>query len=183
MLLMTRRMIAVMLILVAVMASACEAVSQPTGDSKSDAQSASNYLPVLANVQTIQADSIQTALSSAAGGASLLSGNLIAAALVSRMDAMIACYRAVGAVDARVYVSVTPPAVGAVAVVNTTRAANNFTQCLLNPGARAESAGPTPCASTGTFVDLDNNFAYFYAATDTALCTQFETHFSRYSAQ
>ncbi len=158
-----------------------------TGDSASDPQAAQNLLPNLTGYNRTNADSITDAISAVSGGASLLSGNLLSAAAINRIDAMIQCYQDVGAVAANVYtqgdiasvVSGQLPRVGAVAVVNQDRAVNNFLNCAVGGGSglSAQSAEVEPCGGSGSKEYRGETIHYVYAATAPDFCQAVQAHF------
>jgi hypothetical protein len=166
-----------LLILLLLVVTACDAVGTPTGSS-TDIDSAQSVMPTIADYQSIEATSIQAALTTAGVGGSLATGNPIAAAAVTRIDQMITCYQSVGAVSARVYVRINPMTAGALAVVNEDRLAENLLACAVNPsGARSQSADE-PCGGTGRFTYQGSNFSYVYGASSQDLCNAFVTHFN-----
>ncbi|MBL8130432.1 MAG: hypothetical protein JNL42_01135 [Anaerolineae bacterium] len=160
-----------------------------TGDTANDASAVQRFIPNLTAMgyTSIEAQNVQTALSSVTGGASLITGNPAAAALVAQIDGMITCYRGVGALDARVYyqanianlVQGTMPSVGALAVINQDRIVNNFLSCALggNQGVGAQSAAPQVCSGSGQIVVDGETIAYVYAATNQELCNLMATPF------
>ena len=88
-------------------------------------------------------------------GGSLLTGNIVSAGAIVKLDNMIACYQTVGAVTARVYVdkniAVNPsaPKVGVLAVINTTRIQRNLLNCVLNTGGASAQAARAASMSSG----------------------------------
>ena len=160
-----------------------------TGDTNADAAAAQQFLPVVAGYTSINADSLVDALSTIAGGGSLLSGNFVAAGLITQIDGMIQCYQNVGAVAAQLYVPQNTvdvagqvaqgivPSMGVVAIVNQDRLVNNFLSCALTGGAQAfsaQAAEPQPCAGSGTFMAGGQTLHYLYAATQPDLCASFD---------
>lgn len=157
-----------------------------TGDTANDAASAQNQMPNIAGYNSVDAASITDAVAAVGGGASLLSGNPAITAAIAKIDDMIACYRQVGAVAARVYTdaNITQvvqgqiPKVGALAIINRNRLTDNFLPCALNTGSGigAQSADVIePCAGVGSFTRGSDTFDYVYAATDPTLCNTFVT--------
>ena len=187
---MIRRMVLFMLILVA--AVGCS-LAQPTGDTSSDAEAVQNFIPDLPDYNKNDADNIVDALSSVAGGTSLLSGNPLMAAAVAKIDDMIQCYQNVGAVTAQVYTQKTfdvtnpqPPAAGVLAIINQDRLRDNFLACALGSSNQAYSAQAVtlePCVGSGSFTVNDETITYLYAATMPTLCTAFQQHFASVSGQ
>ncbi len=157
-----------------------------TGDTQFDASAAQRFLPNLSNYGYTATDAanITSAITSLGGSASLLTGDPVLAGVISQIDSMIGCYSNVGAVAARIY---TPanlgnilqgqvPSIGALAVLNTTRVANNLLPCALGSnGARmgAQSATLQPCAGSGSFVRDGESLTYIFAASDQNLCQLF----------
>jgi hypothetical protein len=175
-------------LLALLLASACSLtapiadVVPTTGDTASDPSAAQQFLPNLAGYTSTDTTNVQTAITSAGGGAALISGNPILAGAVAQIDGMITCYRNVGAVAARVYTENNIagllegdiPNVGALAVINQDRLVNNFLQCALgSQGMSAQRAAVQPCAGTGTFTANGQTLHYIYAATDQQLCDLF----------
>ena len=182
-----------LLILAVILIAACSRFGVPggsgvptTGNTSSDAAAAQQYVPDLPGYISTNASTISSAVSTISGGASVLSGNLIGAAMVAQIDGMISCYQQVGAVAAKVYAqadiasvaSGQIPTVGALAVINQDRLANNFLPCALGSGKgfSAQDAAPQPCANSGTFSANGNTYWYLYAATNQNLCTLIAQH-------
>ena len=173
--------------------AACSRIGVPggapvptTGDTASDPSSAAQFVPDLPGYISTNATSISTAVSTITGGASILTGNPITAALVAQIDGMIACYQNVGAVAAKVYAEVNigniaqgqVPGVGALAVINQNRLVDNFLPCALggNQGFSAQNAEAQPCGSSGTFTVNSETLWYVYAASRQELCTAIAQH-------
>lgn len=163
------------------------AVVPTTGNTASDAAAAQQYVPDLPGYLSTGAENLTSAVSTISGGASLISGNPITAAMIAQIDGMIACYQSVGAVAAKIYaqadiaglVQGQVPALGALAVINQDRLVNNFLPCALGSGNNsfsAQNAQPQPCASSGTFTANGNTYWYLYAATQQDLCTAIAQH-------
>lgn len=176
------------LILTILLLSACSlGATAPTGDTASDPQAAQNMLPNLTGYTRTNADSIADAVTAAGGSASLLTGNVLVAGAIARIDTMIQCYQNVGAVAANVYtqgdigsvVSGQVPSVGAVAVVNQDRAARNFLPCALGSGSgiAAQDAGVQPCGGSGTKEVQGETILYVYAGTAETFCQTVQAHF------
>ena len=160
-----------------------------TGDTAADPSAVQQFLPTVPGYNATDADSIVDALSTLAGGGSLLTGNLVAAGLVTQIDGMIQCYQNVGAAAARIYLpqnavdvagqlaSGTIPSAGVVAIINQDRLVNNFLSCALGGGLQAfsaQAAQPQPCAASGTFTANGQTMHYLYAATTPDLCAAFD---------
>lgn len=167
--------------------TACGALGTgSTGDSADDPEAAQSFIPEISGYTSVKAADIKSALATISQGGAAATGNLPAAFLINRLDAFISCYNEVGAVDARVYASIAvPPTVGALAVINQTRAAENLLPCITgNQGGGdlvgAQSANPEPCFGSGSFVFNGDTITYIYGASDTPLCTAFENSFARY---
>ena len=153
-----------------------------TGDTAADASSAQRFLPNLSNYgyTSIEASSISSAIASVGGSASLLTGDPVAAVLIGQIDGMIQCYEGVGAVAARIYTESNlsgalqgeVPRIGALAIINQDRLANNFLQCAVLPGLRSQAA-LEPCLGSGTFSRDGETLHYVYAATNPDLCSLF----------
>jgi hypothetical protein len=182
-------MVRKLLLLIAVLlVAACSKIGVPggavvptTGDTASDAAAAQQFIPNLSGYANVDGGTISSALSTISGGASVLSGNPVAAAVIQQIDGMITCYQSVGAVATRVYVEANVanvvqgqvPAVGALAVVNQNRVINNFLPCALGSGRgfSAQDAQPQPCSGSGSFVVNNETLLYLYAASQQNLCT------------
>lgn len=181
-------MIAVLLI------AACSRIGVPggavvptTGNTSSDAAAAQQYVPDLPGYLTTNAASLTSAISTISGGASLITGNPITAAMIAQIDGMVTCYQNVGAVAAKIYAqadiaSLTQgqiPTIGALAVINQDRLVNNFLPCALGSGqgfSAQQAEQPQPCASSGTFTANGNTYWYLYAATQQQLCDVIAQH-------
>ncbi len=180
-----------MLMLLCMLAlSACN-FGTSTDDTNTDVEAAQNFFPNLTGYNISSADSIIDAVTTTLGGASLVTGNPIAAVLIERADTMIGCYQEVGAADARIYtqrINLTEPTVptaGVLAIVNQNRVVDNFLHCLtqnpLSGAFSAQSANPEPCYGYGTFAFNGDNVSFFYVATDTPLCDLFNSAFVQYN--
>jgi hypothetical protein len=176
----------IVLILLALIGAAGCQVIPGTGNSSTDAAAAQNFVPAsIPGYNASDATDVADALSKAGVSVGLLSGNIAAAGLVGKLNDMIACYKSVGAVAARVYTEQNFPAagipkIGFVAVVNTTRIQSNFLQCAINIGQNsAQAVGePQPCASSGEFHVNNETLDYLFAATSPELCTIFQQSFA-----
>ncbi len=157
------------------------AVVPTTGNTASDPSSAAQFVREIPGYISTDASSISSAVSRISGGASILTGNPITAALIAQIDGMISCYQSVGAVAAKVYAEVNigslaqgqVPAVGALAVINQDRLANNFLPCALGSdrGFSAQNAEAEACSNSGTFTVNGETLWYVYAASKQELCT------------
>lgn len=181
----------VILMMICVLAlSACN-FSTSTDDTEDDEQAAQSFFPTLNGYNQNNADSIIDAVTTTLGGASLVTGNPVAAVLIERADTMIDCYQQVGAADARIYtqvINITEPSIptaGVLAVVNQNRVIDNFLHCLtqnpLSGAFSAQSVQPEPCYGYGTFETNGDNISFFYVATDTPLCDLFNASFTAYN--
>ncbi len=194
-----RKSVTILVLLVAaVLISACSlpttggsggGIVPTTGDTSSDPSAVQQFLPNIPGYVATDADSIVDAVTAVGGGASLITGNPVTAALITQIDSMIQCYQNVGAVGARVYTQADissvlqgqVPVVGALALVNQNRVVNNFLQCALSgvQAFSAQAAEQQPCSGSGQFVVNNETILYVYAATDQALCTQFQGYMNR----
>lgn len=174
------------LLVVMLLVSGCELSTGSTGQTSNDAQAVQQFFPAPAGYTITQVNDITAALQTVTGGAALASGNVPAAIAIERLTTLINCYREVGAVDARVYSQInfqTTPTIGAVAIVNQDRAADNFLSCLTqSPGIVGPQSAtkPQPCISSGSFTSGGDTFLYIYAASDQSVCTAFQQHFDTY---
>lgn len=175
------------LILIFILA-ACDAAGTNTNNSASDPQSAQNLLPNIVGYTRSDAANILDAITSAGGGAALISGNPLIAGVIGKLDSVIECYQGVGAVAAGTYVQAdissviqgNIPSAGVVAVINQTRLQNNFLACLTGGGGSgfgAQSADLQPCTGNGEFTFQGERITYIYAATSPLLCGTFQQHF------
>lgn len=188
-------MIRRILLLIAVMlVAACSRLGIPsgaavptTGNTANDISAAQQFVPDLPGFISTDATSISSAISTITGGASILSGNPVSAALIAQIDGMVACYQSVGAVAAKIYAQPDIatiaqgqiPTVGALAVINQDRLVNNFLPCALgsNRSFSAQSADtPQPCSNSGSFQVNGETLWYLYAATDQSLCNAIAQH-------
>jgi len=158
-----------------------------TGDKKTDAAAAQSFVPAsIPGYDATDAASITDALAKVGAGGSLLTGNIVSAGAIVKLDSMISCYQSVGAVAARVYVdkniasNPSAPKVGVLAVINTTRIQRNLLNCVLNTGgASAQSANQIqPCGGNGEKVVNGETLDYVYAATTPDLCATFQAQFN-----
>lgn len=185
-----KRSLIVILMLALLGLTGC-ALGTETGHTSGDAPAAQSFFPNVPGYNVQATNSVQDAIVTALGGASLLSGNPIQAALVMQVDRVIDCYRDVGAVDARIYVeqlsnldSVRVPVAGVLAVINQDRVRDNFLACIsqtpLDGMFRSQAAQPEPCYGSGTFRFGNDTISYLFAATDRPLCQSFEAHFRQF---
>lgn len=183
-----QKFVVIALLLVAALTTACAAVVPDTGDTANQFLSAQNQMPPPPNgYQTVDADSIQSALSAAATAANLSAANVFGAAAVNRIDALVSCYRDVGAVDVKAYFSIMEAGGGVAVVINNDRIANNLVQCVTEAlgrdrGARALDSAFQPCVKGGSFQakegDVTNTFSYMYVGSTPNLCNAFQAHFT-----
>lgn len=164
----------------------CQVVGT-TGDTANDPEAAQQFVPPnIAGYNSTDATSVTDALTKAGAAGSLLTGNLPMAGAIAKLDTMIACYRNVGAVAARVYTDVnitanpTAPKVGVLAVINTTRLQNNLMACVLNtnPFSAQSAGGIEPCGGSGDKIVNGETLNYVYAATTPELCATFQAQFN-----
>jgi hypothetical protein len=176
-----------LVLLVAVFGTACGGLKSntPAGPTAPPAPgSAASFLPNLAGYTRTNASSITSALTTVGADASLLSGNAVTAAIISRIDGMISCYERVGAVAAAIYTDVNitqvtsgqTPKLGAIAIINQTELTSNFLSCALGSGFSAASADQ-PCAGSGSFVANNQTITYLYGATSQETCNLFAASF------
>jgi hypothetical protein len=179
----------ILLLIIALFTVGCGAIGSVsnTGQTSNDANAVQQFFPEISGYSSVPTSDIQNAISTVTGGASLATGNILGAAAINRLNALIDCYRDVGALDARVYtqLNIQRPVLGALAIANQDRVTENFLSCAAGAGAQsgARSNEPEPCIGTGTFTANDDTFLYVYAASDQALCTAFTTHFRQYGGR
>jgi len=175
----------VMTFVLLLIAAGCRIVPG-TGDSSTDAASASNFVPTsIPGYNATDASNVADALTKAGVPVSVVTGNLPLAGAIAKLDGMIQCYQSVGAVAAKVFteqnVATSPiPKIGVIAVINTTRLGRNFLQCAINiGGASIQNANEIqPCGSSGSFTVNNENLEYVFAATTPELCTIFQSQFA-----
>lgn len=165
----------------------CQVVPS-TGDKNTDAAAAQSFVPpTIAGYNATDAASVTDALTKVGAAGSLLTGNIVSAGAIAKLDNMIACYETVGAVAARVYIdqnitaNPNEPKVGVLAVINTTRIQRNLLNCVLNTGgASAQSVGSAiqPCGGSGDKIVNKETLNYVYAATTPDLCRIFQAQFN-----
>src|SRR5258706_6069039 len=112
-----------------------------TGDKNTDAAAAQSFVPPnIPGYDSTDAANVTDALTKVGAAGSLLTGNIVSAGAIAKLDNMISCYQRVGAVPARGYVdkniaaNPNAPKVGVLAVINTTRIQRNLMSCVLNTG-------------------------------------------------
>jgi hypothetical protein len=182
-----RKFTAITLLILAAFTTACSAVVPSTGDTAAQPLSAQSQMPsVPSGYLEIPADSIQTLLNTSITGANVSVGNLLGAGVVNRIDALVTCYREVGAIDFKGYASVQDAGGGLAVVINTSRVTDNLLACIAQAaGARSSSSAQSafqPCVKTGAFKvesnGITNDFTYLYVGTTPNLCNAFQTHFT-----
>lgn len=157
-----------------------------TGNTANDAQAAQRLLP---NITTYTATNVDTALDAAfttAGGAALAGGQVQVTAAVAKANQMLQCLQDRGAAAANFYTEKgvsgesLVPKVGAVLVLNQTRVSQEFLNCALGGQEQGFSSQAVvePCASNGSFTYQGDTITYVYVASDPALCSIFEQHFT-----
>lgn len=159
-----------------------------TGDKNTDAAAAQQFVPPnIPGYNSTDAASITDALSKVGAAGSLITGNILSAGAIAKLDNVIACYQSVGAVSARVYTDVNiaanpnAPKIGVLAVVNTTRIQRNLFSCVLDSGrasAQTLSNEIQPCGGSGEKVVNGETLNYVYAATTPELCATFQAQFN-----
>ena len=182
---MVKRVLMITLVLALAALVGCQVIPT-TGDKNTDAAAAQSFVPPnIAGYNSTDATSVTDALTKVGAAGSLLSGNIISAGAIAKLNNMIACYQGVGAVAARVYVdqniaaNPNAPKVGVLAVINTTRIQRNLFNCVLNTGASAQAANEIqPCGGSGEKVVNGETLNYVYAATTPELCATFQAQFN-----
>ncbi len=163
----------------------------PTGDTNTDAEAAQSFLPTFEDYTTYETESVQTAITTALGGTSALTGNPVQAALIERIDSLLSCYREVGAVDANIFIESVAnvdelrlPRAGVLVVINQDRVKDNFIACLTQDPLEGVMSFnvPEPCAGSGEFTFEGDKITFAYVASDTPLCDQFIGHFAQFGA-
>ena len=157
-----------------------------TGDKSTDAAAAQQFVPAsIPGYDATDATDITDALTKVGAAGSLLTGNLVSAGAIAKLNTMISCYKNVGAVASKVYVdkniaaNPNAPKVGVLAVVNTTRIQRNLFSCVLNTGASAQAANEIqPCGGSGEKIVNGETLNYVYAATTPELCATFQAQFN-----
>ena len=158
-----------------------------TGDKSTDAAAAQQFVPQsIPGYDATDAASVTDALTKVGAAGSLLTGNLVSAGAIAKLNNMISCYQSVGAVASRVYIdkniatNPSAPKVGVLAVINTTRLQRNLINCVLNTGgASAQAVNEIqPCGGSGEKVVNNETLNYVYAATTPDLCATFQAQFN-----
>lgn len=159
-----------------------------TGDKNTDAAAAQSFVPpTIPGYDATDAGNVTDALTKVGAAGSLLTGNLVSAGAIAKLNNMIACYQSVGAVAARVYVdkniaaNPNAPKVGVLAVINTTRIQRNLMSCVLNTGGASAQAATNeiqPCGGSGDKIVNNETLNYVYAATTPELCQIFQAQFN-----
>lgn len=175
---MNKIILTVLLVFLAIFAVSCE----QTNDTAGDAESAQSLMPSVAGYTSQSADNVQEAIATALGTGAAASGNLPAAGMIERVDAMIDCYQDVGAVDARIFFQQEGsliPHVGAVAVINETRLIDNFLSCITSTrGLTAQTAEFEVCNGSGRITVSGDSIAYLYVATSPSFCSTVQNYFN-----
>jgi hypothetical protein len=175
------------LVAAAVVALGACSIVPGTGDKSTDAAAAQSFVPQnIPGYDSTDATDVTDALTKVGAAGSLITGNIVSAGAIAKLNNMIACYKNVGAVAARVYVdkniaaNPNAPKVGVLAVINTTRIQNNLMSCVLNTGgASAQAANEIqPCGGSGEKVVNNEKLNYIYAATTPELCATFQAQFN-----
>ena len=187
-----RKSVLALLMICALSIAACSVVGgsnlvPTTGDTANDPSAAQRFVPDLPGFIATNTTNLTDAISAVTGGASLLTGNVPAAALIAQIDGMIQCYQNVGAFASKVYVEANVsnlvqgqiPTAGALAVINQNRLQNNFLPCALGggQGLSAQADQPQPCFGSGSFTADGETLHYLYAATQPTLCATFQSLF------
>ena len=149
-----------------------------TGGDDTAEPPAATMLPDLEGYNTVEGQTLTRYISTATGGAALLTGQPQLAASIAVVDEIVQCYQEVGAVRARVYNSQADPlTAGAVAIAdrNAVRDPVNFFRCVA-PRPALE-AGPADeyevCTANYTLEREENVFYILYAGTRPELCQTF----------
>jgi len=146
-------------------------IAQPTKDSSTLA-----LMPNLSNYTRSNTTDLKSALASAVGGASALTGNLEITALVAAADRLTTCYSNAGAYEAYTYINTSDVTkTGLILIIN-----NNAVKDLrillscLNPNKGGSSAASVqPCTNSFTITTATNSYQVFYAASDISVCNDF----------
>ncbi|MGB1286823.1 MAG: hypothetical protein ACPG7F_09845, partial [Aggregatilineales bacterium] len=155
-----------------------------TGDSASDANSAQNLQPNLPEYTVTTSDSLEDAITAAAGAAALGSGNVPLAAGIARAEVVVQCLKDAGVADARAYVQKSPtnivPESGVSFVLNQSRLTTNLVNCLTTTGGdiSAQAVVIEPCPGSGEFTRNEEEFIYMYIGVGTDICGKFQQHFT-----
>jgi uncharacterized lipoprotein YajG len=179
----TFKLIALLIILL--MLAACGT----TGDTRNDAEAAQQLQPNITGYTKSNADSLIDALTAAGAGASLTSGNVPAAAAITKAEAVVQCLQDRGAADASMYIETSPasiiPEAGVSIVINQTRVNQNLLSCLTTGQTEeitAQALTIEPCTANGNFKYKGDDFTYIYVGVGNNLCGFFAQHFASVSA-
>ena len=170
----------ILLLTMALVVAACNS----TGDSQDDAASAQNVQPNLPGYTVTTSDSLEDAITAAAGAGALTTGNVPLAAGIARAEVVLQCMKDAGAVDARAYVQNNPSGVvpegGVSIVLNTTRFNRNLLGCLTTTGGEISAQAVTiePCTGSGDFTYSGESFNYVYVGVGDDVCGKFNQHFT-----
>ena len=176
--------VAVMLILLLPLLSACS----DTGNEANDAKSAQRLLPNLAGYSASDIDTTVDGAFAAMGGASLLSGQVGITAVIAKAEQILQCFQDRGALAAKFYrqldSTVTAPKIGGALVINQSRVNQEVLNCILGgqeDAASAQSFSIEPCSGAGTFDYEGDSISYVYVGSHPDVCDVFQLHFDNLS--
>jgi len=173
----TKVMWFVMLSVLVLALSACDVLNpEVTGTPK-----VTQMMPDLPGYKIVESQSIQDYIMTLSGGGALLAGHPELAALLTKLDGVIDCYREVGAVDARIYSDESfQLSSGAVAIADRDRLVDPRTlfRCVGGSELLPFSTQPTinPCSHSYTFTQNGNEFYIAYMGTTYEICHAFCTN-------
>lgn len=138
---------------------------------------AAQMLPDLPGYKVVEGETLTSYIGKAAG-ADIFDNKPEIRDMVTKADAVIACYQEVGAVRARLYSNEASPwSVGAVAIGDKKAMLSpaNLFNCLGGGGAPFQSAGVKiePCSASYTLPKGDNEFYILYVGTTPDICHDF----------
>lgn len=137
-------------------------------------------LPDLPGYKTVEGETLTSYIGKAAG-ADVFDNKPTLKTMVTKADAVIACYQEAGAVRARLYSNQTEPWSAGAVVIGDKKAMlspTNLFNCLGGgdaPGGRFQSQGVNiePCSAKYTLPKDDNEFYIMYVGTTLDICQDF----------
>jgi hypothetical protein len=134
-------------------------------------------MPNLQGYEVVEAETIQSHISNLAEGGALLVGHPELAVLVDKVDDVIACYREVGAVNARIYTDQEfALSSGVIAIADRNRLADPtiLFRCIGGQVVPFSSEPElNPCSHSYTLERDNNEFYIIFAGTTQEICDAF----------
>jgi hypothetical protein len=168
----TKAMLIFVLGCVAVATLACNPEPKPTGTPP-----VVQLMPDLTGHHVIEGQAVQEYIMGLAEGAALLTGHPELAALITKVDRVIACYQEVGAINARIYSDESwPLSSGAIAIADRNRLTDPATlfRCLGGEVIPfSDQPALNPCSHKYTLERDNNAFYIIYVGTTQEICHDF----------